>query len=385
MRGSIVKRGSAYSIVYRAPDPATGATRQTWKGGYGTKREAEAALKEIVRDIDAGTYVTPTKQTVREFMEKDWLPSLDLAVAGNAMKASAVQFYKNLAHAYVIPHLGGTLLTRLDAPTLNRLYKDLLTAGGRKGTGLSTTTVHGVHVTISRALRDAKKWGKVQRNVAADADPPKPRNQLRPPWDGDQLRAFAAAVTEDRLSALWQLAMTTGMRRGELAGLRWSDVDLDAGRLRVAATRVVVSYRVVETTPKSKSSARTIGLDAGTVAVLRSHRKRQLEERMAWGAGWTDTGLVFTKEDGSGLHPDWITRTFQRATEKAGLPVIPLHALRHSYATAGLEAGVPLKVMSERLGHSTISITADLYSHVREQVDQDAADQVAAFIFGGAG
>lgn len=165
------------------------------------------------------------------------------------------------------------------------------------------------------------------------------------------------------------LAMSTGLRRGELSGLRWSDIDLDEKKLRVASTRVVVNYAVLDQSPKSKSSARVIGLDAMTVSALRAHRRSQLEERMAWGQAWTDSGLVFTREDGAGYHPERVTRMFQAAAARAGLPVIPLHGLRHSYATAGLEAGIAPKVMQERLGHSSLAITMDLYSHVRPQVD----------------
>ena len=134
-------------------------------------------------------------------------------------------------------------------------------------------------------------------------------------------------------------------------------------------------------TPKSKSSARTIGLDPLTVTAFKAHRKRQIEERMAWGSAWTETGPVFVREDGLGLHQERITRMFQAAARHAHLPVIPLHGLRHSYATAALEAGVAMKVISERLGHSGLAITA-LYSHVRPQVGQDAADKTATYIFG---
>jgi len=382
VRGSIVKRGSSYSIVYRAPDPATGVSKQTWKGGFQTKRAAEAALKEIVSAVDAGSYTRPSKQTLGQYLTDDWLPSLDAAVAGGALKATAANFYRNLANAYVAPRIGGTLLTRLDPPALNKLYGDLLANGKRGGKPLSTTSVHGVHVTISRALSDAVRWGKISRNVAVLADPPQPAKKDKAIWNAEQLRAFAASTADDRLAALWVLAMSTGLRRGELAGLRWIDLDLEASKLRVAAARVVVNYQVVDETPKSKSSARTIGLDPLTVAALKAHHRRQLEERMAWGSAWTDSGLVFTREDGLGLHPERVTRMFQAAAGRAQLPVIPLHGLRHSYATAGLEAGVPMKVVQQRLGHSSIAITADLYSHVREQVDQDAADRTATFIFG---
>lgn len=383
MRGSIVKRGQRYHIVYRAPDRASGRTKQVWKGGWDTKREAQAALTKALREIDTGEHVRPVRQTVAEYLNAEWLPSLDAAVKGGSLKASAAAFYRMLATCYVIPRIGGAQLASLDAPALNRLYGDLLASGKRDGTGLSTTTVHGVHVTISRALKDAVRWNRLPRNVAALADPPQPAKVERAIWSPEQLRAFAASLEGDRLAALWQLAMTTGMRRGELAGLRWIDLDLDGARLRVASARVVVNHTVLAETPKSKSSARTIALDAGTVASLRAHRRRQAEERLAAGPAWSDTGLVFTREDGLGYHPQRMTTMFHAAAKRAGLPVIALHALRHSYATAGLEAGVPMKVMSERLGHATLAITADLYSHVREEVDQQAAERTAAYIFGG--
>jgi integrase len=201
-------------------------------------------------------------------------------------------------------------------------------------------------------------------------------------WDASQLRVFAASVAEDRTYALWQLAMSTGLRRGELAGLRWEDLDLGAGRLRVAVTRTVVSYRVVDGDPKSATSKRAIGLDPGTVAALKAHKARQATERLAWGPAWADNGLVFVQEDGQPYHPQRLSKMFGQAAHKAKLPPIRLHDLRHSYATAGLEAGVPLLVMSRRLGHSSLAITADTYSHVLPQVDQDAADRTAAFIFG---
>jgi integrase len=382
VRGSIVKRGAGYSIVYRAPDPATGRTKQVWKAGYRTWREAEAALKEVVSQVDAGAYARPTKQTLGQYLQDDWIPSLDASVIGGSLKASTAFFYRNLATSYVVPRIGGVMLNRLDAPLLNKLYGDLLARGGRNGRSLSTTTVHGVHLTLSRALKDAVRWGKLSRNVVSLADPPQAAKPDKDIWDAEQLRAFASSVAADRLYALWRLAMTTGMRRGELAGLRWVDLDLETGKLTIRATRISVNYKVIDATPKLKSSVRVIGLDPTTVQALKGRRRGQLEERVAWGSAWTDSGLVFTREDGLGLHPERLTRLFQAAARRVGLPVIPLHGLRHSYATAGLEAGVSMKVMSERLGHSSLAITGDLYSHVREQVDQEAAAKTADYIFG---
>jgi integrase len=274
------------------------------------------------------------------------------------------------------------MLSRLDAPTLNRLYVELLRTHVVKGGQLlSPSSVNNVHQTMAAALRDATSWGKVPASVATLAYPPKKTKHRMTTWTPAQLRHFAATVAEDRMSGLWLLVMTTGLRRGELAGLRWADLDLDAHRLRVAVTRLAVDNKVVDGTPKSRASGRSIALDPATVVALRAHRLRQTEERLAAGPAWVDCGLVFVYPDGRAPHPHRFNRLFYMATRKAGLPPIRLHDLRHSYATAALAAGVDLKVMQERLGHSTIATTADLYVHVPPHVDQEAANRTADYIF----
>ncbi|MCU1492831.1 MAG: Tyrosine recombinase XerC-like [Acidimicrobiaceae bacterium] len=202
-------------------------------------------------------------------------------------------------------------------------------------------------------------------------------------WSPQQLGAFISSVSATRLAAMWVLFATTGVRRGEAAALTWRDADLDAGRLTIRRARVVVNHAVLDSTPKTEKSVRTIGLDPATVKALRSHKARQAAEHLAWDGDYRPTELVFTWEDGRPLHPDLISRTFKRLAEMAKLPVITVHGLRHSYASAALEAGVAMKVVSDRLGHSGMSITADLYTHVRPEIDQQAADQVAALILGG--
>ncbi len=324
--------------------------------------------------IDAGTYVRPVRQALSEFYWKDWKPSLVAEVAGGSLKPATAEFYRHLLEAHVLPTLGGTLLHVLDAPALNRLYGELLAKG------LSTTSVHSVHVSVGKVLGDAVRWKKLARNVAKEASPPAPARAEMKVWSGPQLRDFLEAVSGDRLFALWHLAVFTGMRRGELAGLRWVDVDLEATSLRIASTRVAVGTEVVTGSPKTSKGRRTIGLDPATVAVLRRHREIQQLEQMSWGPAWVDSGLVFTREDGEGLSPRGITQAFVAIIRRAKLPRIRFHDLRHSYATAALEAGEDLKVVSARLGHSGYSITADLYQHVQRHTDQAAADRVASHI-----
>jgi integrase len=171
-------------------------------------------------------------------------------------------------------------------------------------------------------------------------------------WSPAQLQQFEAHVAKDRLSAMWVLFMYTGLRRGEVAGLQWSDLDLDTGCLTVNHSRVVVNHEVIDSTPKSEHSVRSFALDASTVAALKSHKTRQGGERLAWGPAYRGTDLVFTWADGSPLHPNLVSRTFARLAKAAKLPIIRVHDLRHSYASAGIEAGVQLKAMQERLGHS---------------------------------
>jgi integrase len=227
------------------------------------------------------------------------------------------------------------------------------------------------------------RWGYLVRNVADAADPPTGKSAERRGWSPDQLRAFLAYVREDDPYAFWLLVTTTGMRRGELAG-RWADVDLEVGRLSVRQPRVVVANLPQPSEPKTARGRRSLALDAVTVAALRKHRARQLEHKLAVGARYQDSGLVFTWLDGSPIHPLRFSRWFEQHARQAGLPKIRLHDLRHSYASAALAAGGPAKVISERLGHATIAVTMDIYSHVLPGLDREAADTVARLILGAA-
>lgn len=220
--------------------------------------------------------------------------------------------------------------------------------------------------------------------------PSNPADRARPPrddrdremvaWTADQTRAFLDRAGDDRLQALWLLAITTGMRRGELLGLKWSDVDLDGGRLSIRRALISVNYQIQESPPKTAKSRREISLDPGTVAALRAWRKIQSEEKLRWGPAWSDNDWVFTKESGEALHPDRVSKLFLRLVAQAGLRRIPFHSLRHGWATLALEAGVPAKVVQERLGHSTITTTLDIYSHMVKKLDEEAAETVARMI-----
>jgi len=335
MTGPIAKRGASYSIVYRATDPQTGRTKQVSRWDWEKKEELEDTLADMVSQLGAGTYRRPNEQTVKQFLQDEWVPSLDVAVAGGRYKESTAESHRLHARYHIVPSIGTVMLSHLDPSLLDRFYVELLRTHVIKGGQLlSPATVNGVHQTIAAALKDATSWGKVPSSAARLAHPPRRVRHKMATWSSMELRHFATSVANDRFSALWLVAITTGLRRGELAGLRWADLDLDARRLRVAVTRLSVNNKVVAGTPKSRSSARNIALDPGTVAALRAHSVRQTEDRLIAGLAWVDCGLVFVHQDGRAPHPHCFNRMFGTATRRAGLPRIRFHDLRHSYATA---------------------------------------------------
>lgn len=378
MRGSIVKRARSYSVVVElARDPITGKRRQKWPSGYRTKRAAEDALSELVNGVKTGTYVTKTKQTLTAYVE-EWLRAIEPTV-----RPSTHYSYARNLRLHLLPYLGSTTLHAVDAGMLNGLYADLLASGRRdhEAGGLSPRSVHYVHTIAHRAFKDAVKWGRLARNPADAADPPRVSSSSRPEsvtWSADQLRTFLAGTCDDRHGTAYLVLATTGLRRGEALGLRWRDLDLDAGCAAIRQTVIAVHHVPSRGTPKTAKGRRTVTLDKGTVVALREHRKAQAVERLAMGAGWTNNDLVFCRVDGTLLHPERFSKSFKDAVKQLGLPTIRLHDLRHGWATMALSAGVHPKVVQERLGHANIGITLDTYSHVTGSLHDDAAETVAA-------
>jgi integrase len=378
MRGSIYKRGSTWTWhVDVGVDSVTGKRKQQTKGGFKTKRECQAALNDALAALRVGTLVKPSKRTLESFLVGEWLPAL------RNLRPSTLSNYRTHIRTCVLPVLGSIPLQQLSPAHLNALYQALLTQGRlRDGHGMAPKTVQNVHAILHRALKDAMRWGYVARNVADAVDPPKGLPAERQVWTPEQLRAFLSHVRDDRLYAAWLLVTTTGLRRAELAGLRWLDVDLAAGRVSPRRPRVVVDYIVVESDAKTPKGRRSLALDPATLAALKAHQARQAEEKAIIGSDYRESGLVFTMPDGSPIHPQRISAWFLQHTRAAGLPRIRLHDVRHSYATAALAAGVPPKVISQRLGHATIAITMDTYSHVIPGLDEQAAETVARLILG---
>lgn len=374
MIGSVA-RTPAGTWEYRfdiGSDPLTGRRRVRTKAGYATKAEASKAMRDAIAAHERGRSVRASTRTVAMFLT-EWHAAVEVGLRGTTWAN-----YRDYMNAYVIPHIGESSLQELTPARLNLLYSLLLKEGRvRGGGGLAPKTVQNVHRMLHRALSDAVKWDYVPRNAASDALAPRVRRSRPTVWTPEQLGAFVAHVRGDRFFALWLLVVTTGLRRGELAGLHRYDVDLEHARVSPTTTRVVVAGRTQESDPKTASGERTIALDPDTAGELRDYIRTWTDEREILGQRG---GLLFVWPDGRPLHPDTITSLFHRHTDGAGLPRIRLHDVRHSYATAALRAGVPAKVISERLGHATAAFTLQVYSHVIPGMDQAAADSVASLI-----
>lgn len=375
MRGHVRKRGSSWTAVVELPRE-NGKRRQRWLSGFPTRKAAEQAMREALGRVESGVDVEPSKLTVSLYLEDVWLPAL-------RVRPTTASYYMLAVDRYIVPRIGGVPLQKLTSPMLNGLYAELERSGRRNGKGLSPRSVRHVHAILRRALADAVAWNLLLRNVADAAKPPRKERPTITTWSAEQLGWFLASVRDDRLYAAWIVCALTGMRRGEVLGLRWTDLDLDAGKARISRALILVDYVPTISEPKTERGRRTIALDPATVAALRAHQAGQAVEAAMAGDAWENTdGYVFTDELGRVIHPQSFTDRFKRYAKAARLPAIRLHELRHSHATLALEAGVAPKVVSDRLGHATTSFTMDVYADALPAVEETAAAMVAALVLG---
>jgi integrase len=369
-RGFVRKRGRTWTAYWHVD--AAGGSRQRSKGGFLTRGEAQAYLTETLAAIRAGLFTEVNRITLGEYLLERWLPSRKPALRPSTYDRSLGNIRLHIA-----PALGHVRLQQLTVDHLDQFYASQLSEGNRSGVraGLSPKSVRYLHTILHRALRDAMRKNLVVRNVADAADPPKlrrPAEGIRT-WSASQLRDFLDATTDHPLGVVFLVAATTGMRRGEVLGLRWMDVDFDVARLAVRQTILCVRYEIVVGSPKTARGNRSIAIDRTTVEALRRLRRGRATDPL--------DALVFARPDGRPYHPDYVSQTFDRTVARLGLPRIRLHDLRHTHATLGLAAGIPTKVMSDRLGHATTAFTQDVYMHAIPQLEADAAEQIAATIF----
>ena len=280
--------------------------------------------------------------------------------------------YEGYIHRYIDPTIGKIALQSLTPSQVQKVYADMLERG------LSNTTVLHLHRVLREALGYVVKWGILARNVAYAASPPRSEQKQMAMWDVPTIIDFLELSHGTRFGHIHRFAVLTGLRRSEVCGLKWNAVDLEAGSLSVVATlQRIKGHGLITGTPKTKRSRRTVDLAPETVDLLRTVKGGQMAQQLEYGSVWQTTGYVFTSIDGSPLAPDWLSKDFCRLVRQHGLPHLTFHGLRHAFATLGLKAGISPKVVSEALGHSSVSITLDLYSHVLPNMQSELSEAVA--------
>jgi integrase len=353
--------------------PAGTARRQKSKGGFATKSAALAAMAELQTSKANGSYIEASKQTLSAYLT-EWLAGIRGQVRGGTFASYQLNSRR------LEPILGRIALQQLTRNEVKAAYLKLAESGGSNGSKLSSKTVHNCHLTLRKALGDAVEDRLLPFNPADAAHKLQGDRPEMLTWSAEELRTFLTGCETSDNHPLWRLASHTGMRRGEVLGLRWRDVDLEASRLSVRQQLVRNGAKVGFGPPKTAKGRRSLALDAGTVEILKAHRDSQHKGRWKLGAAYGDLDLVFARNDGSPLDPDVVTAQFDRQLVKLGIRRIRLHDLRHTHATLGLAAGIHPKVMQERLGHSSIAVTLDLYSHVVPAMQEDAASRIAAVV-----
>lgn len=370
MKGSIRQRGTTYTALWSTVDPATGRRVQHSRGGFKTKKAAQAHLNGIIGAVQDGSWRPDQALTVAQLLRDHWLP----AQRSRGLRPATLAQYQNVVDHWLAPHLGG-----VKVPTLTPKHIDELNAE------LARLSPRSRQLTVG-VLKSACAWavatGLIGRNPVAGVQRPRVEQQPVQPWTVDEARTLLAATASDRMAVAWALMLARGLRRGEVCGLRGDAIDLDDGFLRVVRTRVVVDGQPVDSAPKTRAGVRPIPLDAHLVGLLRQHRAQQARERLAAGGAYEDGGWLLADELGRPVHPDTLSGWLDDRIKAAGLRRIRLHDLRHTAASLMLADGVPVKVVSEILGHASPTITLSIYAHVLPGMAEKAGAALSASLLG---
>jgi integrase len=366
MQGHIRKRGkgSWTVVVELGRDPQTAKRRQLWRSVKGTKKEAEALLVGLLHQRDTGIDAPPGKLIVGEYLKR-WL--VEYARPNTAPKT--FRRYEQIVRVHLLPSLGSIPLTKLRPLHIQQVYAQV------REKGLSARTALHCHRVLREALQHALRWQLIGRNPADSVEPPRPMRHEIAALSPDDAQRILEVSEATPYGNLVHLALMTGLRQGELLGLRWQDVDLEASVLHVRQTCQWLSGEgFIFRQPKTYRGTRPVALSRATVERLRQHRRRQLEERLAAGPAYEDNDLVFANAMGAPVHPTNLRRAWLAVAREAGLGHLRFHDLRHAHASLLLQQGVHPKIVSERLGHSGVGITLDIYSHVVPNLQAQAAD-----------
>ncbi|HDR7502348.1 TPA: site-specific integrase [Bacillus toyonensis] len=366
MKGSVKKdkkTGKYFYIVDIGIDPLTGKRKQKKKRGFTSKKEAENALTKLLSEVHTGTYVEPSKLLYDEYLES-WFNTKKHSVGIQTAKV-----LKGYLNSRIIPSLGNIKLAKLTSLHMQNYVNSLRDEGLKRG------TIEKIIKVIRNSLEHAIDLELISKNVAAKTKLPKGDKEELTVWNEQEVQQFLKATQDSRYSIVFHLALVTGMRQGELLGLRWKDVDLEKGHLTISQT-LSHDGKTFLVGGKTKSSLRKILLPASTVSKLKKHRAVILKEKLSQGEEYQDNDLVMCTPFGTPINPANVRRSLNALIKKAAVPKIRFHDLRHTHATLLLAKGVNVKVISERLGHSNIKITLDTYSHVLPTMQEDAVNKI---------
>jgi integrase len=376
MKGHIRERSPGHwAIVLEMRDPETGARKRKWHSFRGAKREAQTECSRLITEMTQGSYVEPSRMTLAAFLEK-WLLQIEARVSPRTFER-----YQELARKNIVPLLGQCVITKLRPEQVAEAYAKALKSGRRDGSGgLSPRTVHHMHRVLKQALAAAVRWRILTRNPVDAADPPKVERLKMRAIDAVETARLLDHFRSTRMFVPVLLAALCGLRRGEIAALKWGSVNFESAQLSISESAEQTTKGVRQKETKS-GRARTVAIPSLVIEELRRRRREQAEELLKIGIRLTDQDHVVAQEDGQPLQPNSLTHEFTRLLAKeSGLPRIRFHDLRHTHATQLLANGVHPKVAQERLGHSSVGITLDLYSHVLPGMQEDAAAKVDAAI-----
>jgi len=378
MRGSTIKRGDTWTAYWSTTDPASGKRRQHSKGGFRTQREAQKHLGGILESVQAGVWKADAKMTVRELLEQ-WLA----AKASEGVRPATLSLYRMAATKWLTPRIGAVDVRGLTPAMAGKVVDELRGPNGSAlGRGhLSDRSVQIAVTVLKASTAWAAATGLIGRDPLVGFKRPRATSQTMQAWTGDQARRFLAHVADDRLAVGFALALARGMRRGEIAGLKWEAIDLEAGALLVQTTRIVVDGKAVESAPKTARGRRTVPLDGALIEMLKVHRRRQREERIAAGGAYQNNGWVLADELGAPIYPDTLAERFEKLAGEAGLPRIRFHDTRHTAASLMLADGVPVHIVAGILGHDS-AMTLRTYAHVMPGQAAEAGERLSAALLG---
>lgn len=371
LRGHIRRRGATYSIIVDIGSDEDGKRKQKWYSGYKTKKDAEKALNNILVRLENGQFFTTEKMFLHQYLSM-WLE--DYAQLSLAYKTFTS--YKDNIEKYINPHIGNISLQKLKPLHIQSFYKKCLA-----DLSLSGTSTLYLHRILHVALKQAVKWQLLNTNPTDSVEPPKKGKEEMIVLDSSQVKNLLKRLEGTTLYMPVLLAVTTGARRAELCAARWSKIDFESKTLYIDSQLQKNKNNDLELMPtKTKSSKRTIELLSYTIPILKEHLEKQIHNKETLGEDYIDGDFVLCKIDGNPYDPDYITRNFARymtkLSKELSIPKIRFHDLRHTHATLLLKQGVHIKVVSERLGHASVSITLDTYSHVLPNMQKEAAKKL---------